>query len=208
MSGLEKLPPGQYGETERYHWDSGGEVCDLFVEIREVPEQWLEPLWELYDECLHTDDTAQQQSCYDRETFMAAMGDPDYIRVVLLLDGVPRGLILTTTNLDKAAITYINTDMIRKRYPAEVAEGRFMYITSVYVSPVVRNLGFIKLMATAPVRIALERDYVISCDVSDNSLFLVDMMMALAREQGEEVEKDLLGSQHYFAVKRVSQGTS
>lgn len=205
MSEIEKLAPSEYGETERYHWADRGQSCDVYFELLKVPDEWVETLWELYDESLHMEDAVQEQSCYTRDTFFTAMSDPDYSKTVLTIDGIPSGLVLATNNLEKASVTYINPAYIRRRFPVEVEENRFWYITSIFVSPEVRNLGFIKLLGRAPIVAARERDYVIGCDLSDGRLFLLDTLVNIAREVDLFLEKELLGTQSYYILREAPQ---
>lgn len=207
MSEIERLSSSVYGEEERFHCEDNGQSCCVYFGLRTVPDKWVEELWNLYEESLHIEDAIQQQSCYTRETFLDALSDTDYGKTVLVIDDVPSGLLLATDDLEKASITYINPDFIRKRFPADVEAKRFWYITAVFISPRVRNFGFVKLMGKASVLTVKERDYVIGCDMSDSRLFLLDMLIDIAREEDFLLEKELLGTQSYYALKKPSQDT-
>jgi hypothetical protein len=202
MSPIERSASRLYDEEERFHSEEDDQVCEVFFGIRQTPEEWVETLWELYEESLHMEDAIQQQSCYSRDTFIEALKDRDYNKTVLVIDGVPHGLLLATDDLDKASVTYINPDFIRRRFPAAVEERRFWYITSVFISPRVRNFGFVKLMGKAAILAVKEMDYVIGCDLSDTRLFLLDMLMSMAPEEDFAIEAELLGTQSYYALKK------
>jgi hypothetical protein len=206
MSAIEKSASSRFGEQARFHSEDEGQSCDVYFGLEKVPDDWIDALWALYEESLHIEDAIQQQSCYARDAFIEALVDPDYGKTVLVVDGVPSGLLLATDDLEKASVTYINPDFIRGRFPEAVQERRFWYITSVFISPAVRNFGFVKLMGKASVLAVKERDYVIGCDMSDTRLFLLDMLIGIAAEEDFILEKELLGTQSYYALKKSREG--
>lgn len=206
MSQIERSTSSIYGEEERFHCEENGQSCYVYFNLRTVPVEWMEELWSLYEESLRIEDAIQQQSCYTHETFLDALSDNDYGKTVLVIDDVPSGLLLATDDLEKASVTYINPDFIRRRYPAEVEDKRFWYITSVFISPQVRNFGFVRLLGKASVLAIEEREYLIGCDLSDNRLFLLDMLINIARDEGSPFESELLGTQSYYVLKKPMEG--
>ncbi|GEM_PF-7211 len=203
-SGVRRYDDPEYGEARRYELELGGEVCKVYYDIGYVPDDWKEKLWKLYDECMHLDDAIQEQSCYTKETFYEALSDSDYNNSVLVINDEPMGLVLLTNNLEKAAITYINPNYMRKCFPEETSSGKFWYITTVFISPKVRNLGFMSLLCESLVLEMRDKGYTIGFDLSDSRLGLADVVVRIAKENGWQLEKKLIGRQSYYAFVNVS----
>lgn len=184
-----------------YSYEQEGQTCHVYLLRESFKQEWIEPLWELYHESLHLSDAVQEQSCYTRDTFSGALLDPEYSKTLLLVDGEPQGLILATNILEKMSVAYINPEYIQARFPEEVREGRFGYITCLFVSPRLRNFGFVKLMVRATIDAIRELNVVLAFDVSDKRLFIPELLAGLAVEEGFPLETIPLGSQSYFAFK-------
>ncbi len=52
----------------------------------------------------------QNQICFSRESFHDAMGDEDWIKFIVFHEKQPVGLGITTCNMDKARISYMNPE--------------------------------------------------------------------------------------------------
>lgn len=206
MSEIERSASKDFDEDEKYHCEDQGQSCDVYFWLRTVPDKWLGPLWELYLECLSIEEAVQDQLCFDRETLQAALKDPEFNKVLLVLDGKPVGLLMATYNLDKASVGYINPDFIRNRFPEEVAEGRFWYIPCLFMSPRLRNVGLVRMLIKATIDAIRERGYIIAFDVSDSRLFLPEFLVRQAEQEGFPLEKLLLGTQSYFAFQKPREG--
>lgn len=189
----------EYDEEKLYVFEQDGEVAKVYHGIRNTPEKWLEPLWQIYDESLHTDESIQDQSCYDRAAFLATLTDPDYYKEVLVVDDEPVALMMGTNKLEKAAVAYINPDFLRNRFPKEISEGRFWYITSLFVSSRLRNLGFVRNMFVAMINCIRERNWVFGGDFAESRLFVSGMIERISEEVGMPLKAHKLGSQSYFA---------
>lgn len=192
-----------YGEDEKYVEEQAGQLCEVFFDPKNLPDDWVDSLWELYEEGLHIEEAVQDQSCYTRETFVDALSDPDYKKVIMVVEGKACGMCLAVGDIEKARIAYINPEFYMKRFPKELEEGRLYYITCFYVSPHLRHVGFLRLFAKACVIAVHERDYVLAGDVSDSRFWAADIIPRLAEEFGYPVEKLLLGSQSYFAFVKL-----
>jgi ornithine decarboxylase len=192
-------PTPEYDEEKLYVYEHDGEVGKVYHGIRNTPEKWLAPLWEIYHDSLHTEESIQDQSCYDRAAFLAALSDPDYYKDVLVVDDEPVALMMGTNNLEKAAVAYINPEFLRKRFPKEVDEGRFWYITSLFVSSRLRNLGFVRNMFVAMMNCIRDKNWVYGGDFTESRLFVPDMIERISEEIGMPLKAHKLGSQSYFA---------
>ena len=195
----------RYWDEKKYSCEHEGQTCEVHVGLTKVPEEWIETLWELYDESLRIEEAIQEQACYTRETFSSALRDPEYYKTVMVVDGIASGLLLMTYNLEKARVAYINPDYIRKHFQKEVEEVRFGYITCVFISPKVRNLRFFNLLVEACINTIGERDYVLALDVSDSRQFIPEVLAKLSKEYKYPLEKQLLGTQSYFAFRKLSE---
>ena len=191
----------RYWDHKIYKCEHGGQTCEVHVGLTEVPEEWIEPLWELYEESLRIVEAVQEQLCYTRETFISALQDPEYYKTVMVVDGTASGLLLLTHNLEKARVAYINPDFIRKHFQNEVERVHFGYITCVFISPKVRNLRFFGLLVEACINTIGERDYVLALDVSDSRQFIPEVLVKLSKECHRPFEKQLIGTQSYFAFR-------
>ncbi len=200
-SGIKVYEDAEYGETRRYELHHGGETCKVYYDIGYIPDDWKEKLWKLYEESFQFDDVVQQQICYTKETFYDALSDRDYLKILLVIDGEPLGMQLVTNNIDKAAVAYINPDFFRKRYPQEISEGRLWYATCVFVSPKVRNMGFITMMIEVSMIEGKDKGYMLAFDTSDSKVFIGDLTVEVAKTRGVYLDKKLLGRQHYFILE-------
>jgi len=195
----------RYWDEKKYFCEHQGQTCEVQVGLTKVPEEWIETLWQLYDESLNIEEAIQEQACYTRETFSSALRDPEYHKTVMVVDDVASGLVLMTYNLEKAKVAYINPDYILKHFQKEVEEVRFGYITCVFVSPKIRNLRFFNLLVEACINTIGERDYVLALDVSASRQFIPEALEILSKEYGYPLKKQLLGTQSYFAFRRPSE---
>ena len=195
----------RYWDEKKYSCEHEGQACEVHVGLAKVPKEWIEALWELYDESLRIEEAIQEQACYTRETFSYALNDPEYYKSVMVVDGVPLGLLLITNNLEKAKVAYINPDFIGNMYRKEVEEGRFWYITCLFISSRVRNLGFVNLMVEACMDAIREKDYTLALDVSDSRSFIPEMLVRQGEQFGYPLKKQLMGTQSYFAFRKLSE---
>jgi hypothetical protein len=202
MRVLEKKPERIKDEKgERFVSVIDGKLCEVYFGVEVVTEPWCRTLWGLYKDSLHIEEAIQEQSCYSEESFIGALTDMEYTKVILVIDGSPSGLLMGTNNLEKARIAYINPEFLRRRYPQEVQEGRLFYLTCMFISPQVRNMGFAREVIRASAEAIREKDYVLISDVCDRRLFLPDVLVDLGEDIGFPVEKEILGSQTYFALR-------
>jgi ribosomal protein S18 acetylase RimI-like enzyme len=202
MQVLEKKPEHiKDDKGERFVSVIDGKLCEVYFGVEIVPEPWRQALWGLYKNSLHIEEAIQEQSCYTEDSFIGALTDVEYNKVVLVIDGSPSGLLMGTNSLEKARVAYINPEFLRQRYPQEVREGRLWYLTCMFISPEVRNLGFAREVIRASAEAIRRKDYVLISDVCDKRLFLPDVLVGLGEDIGFPVEKEILGSQTYFALR-------
>jgi ornithine decarboxylase len=195
----------EYGEERRYTFEHGGTVARVYFGLEKVPDEWIDALWALYDESLHNEEAVQEQSCYDHDEFCGVLSDKDYCKAVMIIDNEPVALIMGTTSLEKAAVAYINPAFIRRRYPSEVEEGRFCYLTCGCISPTLRNLGFTRQMVAVLVDAIRTKRWVLGGDVTDTRLFIPDLMEKISRDEGMPLKRQLLGTQTYYSFECESE---
>src|SRR5450756_1193017 len=82
----ETLKHHRYWDEKKYSCEHEGQTCEVHVGLTKVPEEWIETLWELYDESLRIEEAIQEQACYTRETFSSALIDPEYYKTVMVVD--------------------------------------------------------------------------------------------------------------------------
>jgi hypothetical protein len=189
----------EYDEEKRYVREHSGQTGTVYFNIQTVPTKWLTPLWEIYHESLHMDETIQEQSCYDRDTFISTLNDADYLKEILVVDDEPMALMMGTNSIKKAAVAYVNPAFLRDHFKSEIEEGRFWYITCLFMSPRTRNLGFMRQMFVAMLDGISDRNWVLAGDFADNRLFVPEMIERISQDVGMPLKKHLLGTQSYFA---------
>lgn len=93
-----------------------------------------EQLWQIYDKSFAGKELecAQNQKCYDERTFKAALTDPEYIKYYLEINGRVAAYMLSTNNLEKARVTYMNPERYLIMFP-RYAPDRINYCTSLAV---------------------------------------------------------------------------
>lgn len=148
----------------------------------DVPEAWEDLLWRKYEESFGSLDTYQDQVCYHRDSFLEALRDPEYLKFVALEDETPRGLALATNSLEKASVAYINPDYIRRRFPREVEEGRFYYVTTIFVDPSVQGMGLVKSLLRTMLSYMREGNRVAGFDFCQSKEFLAGLIEGLSRD--------------------------
>lgn len=181
--------------------ERSGITTHLFRE--DLPRQWEDYLWDKYRESFAFLDTYQDQTCYDRDSFIEALRDPLYLKFVVLEDGNPRGLALATNDLERASVAYINPAFVRKRYPRQVEENRFYYVTTIYVDPEVQGMGLVKSMLRAMLTFMREGDRVAGFDFCQAKEFLAGLIESLSRdpEVGIPVRARKLDAQVYYVLE-------
>ncbi|MDI6873058.1 MAG: GNAT family N-acetyltransferase [Actinomycetota bacterium] len=180
----------------------GGEITTLLYRD-DLPAEWEGYLWEKYRESFGFLDTYQDQVCYDRESFLEALRDPRYLKFVVLEDGAPRGLALATNDLERASVAYINPEYIRKRFPRQVEEGRFYYVTTIYVDPAVQGMGLVKSMLRSMLSYMREGNRIAGFDFCQSKEFLAGLIEDLSRdpEVNIPVRARRLDAQIYYVLE-------
>ena len=186
--------------------EANGEVCEFHVNPADYSAPMLDKLWELYEESLSINESVQAQVCYTRDTFMAALCDPDYHNIVMLVDGEPMGLTMATDDVDKMRDAYINPEFMRARFPEETERHDILYVTCSFLSPRLRNLGLIQLFVDVCVRPLAEDGYHVAFDVCEGREFMVEFFTKALDRAGYPVETELLGRQQYYICKPLNAG--
>lgn len=97
-------------------------------------EKIREQIWKIYEDSFAGKELecAQNQRCYNRESFIATLTDPDYFKYYIEVKGVIVAYMLSTNNLEKASVTYINPERYLMIFP-QYAPDRINYCTSLAV---------------------------------------------------------------------------
>jgi ornithine decarboxylase len=189
----------EYDEEKRFVFEQDGETATLYFYLKTTPERWWEPLWEMYQESLRHDESIQDQSCYDHNSFVYALNDPEYNKCIMVIGDKPVVMLLLTNNLDKAAAAYISPKFLRDEFPQAVEQGLFWYITALFTTRHLRNFGFVNLMLSTLFETVAERNWTLGGDVCDKSAFLPQFIERISEEAGFPLKTRLLGTQTYWA---------
>ena len=164
--------------------DFDGHYYEVYPNLAVLPEDWWIPLWELYDTSLYIPESIQEQRAYDRDTFMKALIDPEYIKVVAFQDQKLMGFVLGTANLEKARVNYINPDFLWKDYPDAAKRKRILYMSAGYFSPELRVLGFLNHLISLIARTIEQNCEGFVSDVCVQRMFLKDAIKFGAERAG------------------------
>ncbi|HTM69046.1 MAG TPA: GNAT family N-acetyltransferase [Candidatus Binatia bacterium] len=166
-------------------------------------------LWAVYVAAFGDAETAciQEQLCYSRETFDAALLDPDYRKFVAMDGADPVGFFLCTNDLEKARVAYVNPNRLRKQFPEY--EGRIWYYTAIAVRPDRQGRRFTAPLVAAATAFMDEQDALVAFDYSleKNPMlpeFLTRGMEAAQAKAGLKTRTSTfvpLGGQQYGVIK-------
>ncbi len=169
----------------------------------DLPREWEERLWRMYVASFAHLDNYQDQMCYRHDSFCKALRDADYLKFVVHRGGVPRGLALAVNDLEKAAVAYINPDFLVRRYAREVEEGRFYYVTTIFIDPEDWGMGYVKSLLRAMLSFMKEGRRVAGFDFSEAKEFLAGVIERLSRDEevGIPVRARRLDAQVYYTLE-------
>jgi len=177
-----------------------GKLCEIYYDLRIVPEEWHFPLWDIYDEVMEID-AIQEQRCYTQQTLIEAFLDPAYLKMVLMVDRVPMGLALGTNDLEKARVAYINPDFLRKRYPEATSKGKLFYLTCGCFAPEAQHQGVLPYFLMASAQSIYVYNDMLVADVSTATYYMKDSIIYFLNLSGAPVgSEEILGQQTYFAL--------
>lgn len=169
----------------------------------DLPAAWEEYLWEKYRESFGALDTYQDQMCYNRDTFLEALRDRDYLKFVVCEGGQPRGLALATNDMGKAGVAYINPSFLQRRYSRELEEGRFYYVTTIYIDPGSQGMGLVKSLLRSMLSYMREGNRMAGFDFCESKEFLAGVIENLSRdpEVNIPVRSRRLDAQVYYVLE-------
>lgn len=108
-----------------------------------------EQIWKIYEDSFAGKEVecVQNQKCYDRTSFLLTLTDQDYLKYYMEIGGKVVAYMLSTNNLQKASVTYMNPERYRHLFP-EFSPDRIYYCTSLAVTPGMRSQRyFYRLMS-------------------------------------------------------------
>jgi ribosomal protein S18 acetylase RimI-like enzyme len=169
----------------------------------DVPRQWEERLWELYLASFGNLDTFQDQMCYNREAFIMALRDSDYVKFVIHERDMPLGIALATNDMHKAGVAYINVEYLRKRYPSHISTGTFYYVTSIFVAPECHRMGYVKSLLYAMLSYMREEGRLAGFDFCEAKEFLAGLIEELSRDRAVDipVKAKRMDAQVYYVLE-------
>jgi hypothetical protein len=177
-----------------------GQLCEIYYDLRIVPEEWHFRLWDIYDKVMDMD-TIQDQRCYSRLTFIEALLDPAYLKVVLLVDRVPMGMVLGTNNLEKARVAYVNPEYLRKCYPEAARSGKLFYFTCLCFDPETQHQGVLPYFILAAAQSIYDNFDILLADFSSSTYYLKDTTKYFLNLIGSPIAREeILGQQTYFSL--------
>lgn len=176
----------------------------VMIECEILDNGLIQTTWEEYLKSFADCDDfcAQDQICYDFDSFNQAMRDPDYYKYILFAGEKIIGLCLLTNNLVKARIAYCNDRYLRKRFPKYTAEGRLYYVTALCISPKAQSQGYgFKLMSSI-IKFFKKNQAAVAFDYSQNkNEGLADMVAWVAEDKHRSPSKIItLDRQCYVTV--------
>lgn len=182
----------------------------VLIEREITDEKLISQAWQAYlDSFADTDDyCAQDQVCYDQESFIAAMQDPEYFKYILFAGDQIIGLCFMTNNLVKARIAYCNDRYLKKKFPQYTSEGRLYYVTALCITPNAQSQGYgFKLMA-AMITFFIDNHATVAFDYSEQKNGgLADIVAMVAESAHQSPAKvGLLDRQCYVTVHIVKDG--
>lgn len=136
---------------------------------RKLPTNEIEQAWKIYRNSFAGQESicAQNQICFTKKKFMLAIDDNDWIKFFLYLDQALIGFCLSTNNLKKAQVGYINPKFLEKKYPVYV--GKIFYTPIICIQPEHQKTenAFQMLIDNLSTHIA-EHNSMVFCDFSLN----------------------------------------
>lgn len=139
-------------------------------------------IWQIYKQSFAGSEVicGQEQRCYTEEKFKAALEDPEYVKYCLIIEEENKiiGYMLSTNNLEKASITYMNPGTYRARFP-EFADGRINYCTSLAIhKDHSSGANYVELMGNFLLHIFYELKGQLSFDFSHNTMITLPKSLA------------------------------
>jgi ribosomal protein S18 acetylase RimI-like enzyme len=147
--------------------------------IKKIPEKKRqEELFKLYKECLEASKhlSPQDQLCYNWGSFRKALIDSEYVKFVLSKEGKVIGLVLGTTNLDKAKIAYINPHYFSEWLKKHPHGRKILYFTFLGIRPEYQDVGYFFLLVQALIKYCERKKYHAGLDFSSSISELPQMI--------------------------------
>jgi len=175
----------------------------------------IEQLWAVYHGAFSADAglCIQDQQCYDRDAFISAMLDAEYVKIILLEAGEAVAFCMGTNNLEKARIAYLNPVRLKALYPDEARAGAIWYMTSFAVRNDLRRTGRSETVLHHLAAFAAGRDAIIAFDFASDKMpgFAEYVVKKFLQGRGllglafDDAEYAPLGGQTYGAVRFVKK---
>lgn len=166
-------------------------------------------LWSIYAQAFAKakDECIQDQSCYSPELFETVLRDSDYVKFILWGEGEPIGLTLSTNNLEKARIAYVNPRRFERDFPAYV--GRIYYFTVLAIAPGKQNCGGMAPILEEVAAFIEKQGALIAFDCSSETNSDLPALFQKGLEIGQRkrglsttrAEPKHLGGQNYYVIK-------
>lgn len=166
--------------------------------------------WLGYDEA-HQDSAElciQEQRCFTETTFDEVLRDPEYIKHLLFDKDRVIAVIGGTNNLEKARVAYVNPEVLRRRHPQAVAEGRLWYMPILFVRQGYQGQGCSDRLFEEHAAYFVERDWMIASDyaMAKHPWFNLEYFTNVYRKAFQRrglayaPATQSLGGQEYFSI--------
>lgn len=162
-------------------------------------------IWSIYQQSFYGSEMrcAQNQKCYNEQTFKDALTDPDYFKYYLEIDGCVIAYMLSTNNLEKARITYMNPERYFMLFP-EYAPDRINYCTSLAVlAKYKESKVFYEIMSEFLNNIFNTLDGMLAFDFAHETMAKLPKILQLIwkkNKQAKNLEYTKIGAQEFGAL--------
>lgn len=164
----------------------------------------IQAAWQAYQASFSDTDEvcAQDQICYDWDSFKTAMQDPDYHKYILYAGDKIIGLCFMTNNLKKARIAYCNDRYLNKKFPQYTSLGRLYYVTALCISPEAQSQGYGFKLMKAMIAFFKKNHAAVAFDYSESKNEGLAEMVAWVAENAHQSPAEIirLDRQCYVSV--------
>jgi len=170
-----------------------------------LPADEISLAWKIYTDCFSGQELTcvQNQVCFNKDNFIQAMKDKEWIKFMLYSDDTLIGLSVTTKNLEKGRIGYINPEFLITKYPKYV--GKIYYTLIICVMPSYKKTKGILWLITNLLNHITNDGGMVFCDFNYNKNRhlpgLIISIMNKIKETKRRYTSDIIDSQMYVAIK-------
>jgi hypothetical protein len=115
---------------------------------------------------------------------------------------------MATNDMEKAKVAYINREYLHRRYPREIEERRFFYVTSIFITLDSRGIGYVKSLLKTMLSFMQAGGRVAGFDFCESKEFLAGLIQDLSRDGAVDVpvRARRLDAQVYYVLELEGVG--